>query len=151
MTVSQYKPKGIFKMEKKSNIKKIVIGIVGILVLALLCVGLWFINASSKKAPTEGKKSITVQINSPRDNYSFEQKYSTDEEYLGNFLESEKLIGFETSTYGRFIKSAQGFEANDEEQSWWCVLVNGESAVTGVDEIVIEDGAVYCLELKIGW
>jgi hypothetical protein len=30
-------------------------------------------------------------------------------------------------------------------------MVNGESAVTGVDEIVIEDGDAYLLELKIGW
>ncbi len=138
-------------MEKKSNTKKIVIGIAGVIILALLCVGLWFIKDLSKKEVVEGDKSITVQIISERDNYNFEKKYNTDEEYLGNFLEKENLIGFETSDYGRFIKSAQGFKANDAEQSWWCVMVNGESAVTGVDEIVIEDGAVYLLELKIGW
>ena len=138
-------------MEKKSNTKKIVIGIAGVLILALLCIGLWFLRESTQKDTIEGEKSITVQIISERDNYNFEQKYTTDEEYLGNFLESEKLIGFETSDYGRFIKSAKGFEANDEEQSWWCIMVNGESAVTGVDEIVIEDGDAYLLELKIGW
>lgn len=138
-------------MEKKSNTKKIVIGIAGVLILALLCVGLWFLRESTKKDTVEGEKSITVQIVSERDNYNFEQEYTTDEEYLGNFLESENLIGFETSDYGRFVKSAQGFEANDAEQSWWCIMVNGESAVTGVDEIVIEDGDIYLLELKIGW
>ncbi len=138
-------------MEKKSNIKKIVIGIVGVLVLALLCVGMWFIRDFATKDAVDGEKNITVQIVSERDNYSFEQTYKTSEEYLGNFLEKENLIGFEVSDYGRFIKSAQGFEANDAEQSWWCIMINGESAVTGVDEIIIEDGNVYLLELKIGW
>lgn len=151
MTDSPIIPERNFKMEKKSNIKKIVIGIAGVLILALLCVGMWFIRESAQKDPVEGGKSITVQIVSERDNYSFEQTYETTEEYLGNFLEKENLIGFETSDYGRFIKSAQGLEANDAEQSWWCVMVNGESAVTGVDEIVIEEGSVYLLELKIGW
>lgn len=151
VTASQYISERNFKMEKKSNIKKIVIGIAGVLILALLCMGMWFINRSAQKEATDGEKSITVQIVSERDSYNYEQNYTTDEQYLGSFLEKENLIGFENSTYGRFIKSAQGLNANDEEQSWWCVMVNGESAVTGVDEIVIEDGAVYLLELKIGW
>ncbi len=138
-------------MEKKSNAKKIVIGIVGVIVLALLCVGMWFISQSTKKDPESGDKSITVQIISEKNNYNFEEKYTTDEEYLGNFLEKENLIGFEESSYGRFVKSAKGIVANDADQSWWCIMVNGESAVTGVDEIVIEDGDVYLLELKIGW
>ncbi|MBR5513274.1 MAG: DUF4430 domain-containing protein [Ruminococcus sp.] len=138
-------------MKKKSGTKKIVIGIAGILILAILCAGMWFISQSAKKDTVSGDKSITVQIVSERDNYNFKQQYTTDEEYLGNFLEKENLIGFETSTYGRFIKSAHGFEANDSDQSWWCIMVNGESSVTGVDEIVIQDGDVYQLELKIGW
>ncbi len=138
-------------MKKKSNTKKIVIGIIGVLILVLICIGMWFISQSAKKDTVSGEKSITVQIISEKDNYNFEQKYTTDEEYLGNFLEKENLIGFEESSYGRFVKSAQGIETNDAEQSWWCIMVNGESAVTGVDEIIIEDNAVYLLELKIGW
>lgn len=138
-------------MEKKSNAKKIIIGIVGVLLLALLIAGMLFIREYTKKDAVKGEKSITVQVNAPSQDYSFEENYKTSEEYLGNFLESENLIGFETSQYGRYIKSAQGIEANGAEQSWWCVLVNGESSVTGVDEIVLEDGTVYTLELKIGW
>ncbi|MDE5855065.1 MAG: DUF4430 domain-containing protein, partial [Ruminococcus sp.] len=94
---------------------------------------------------------ITVQIESKRDKYSFEQSYNTDEEYLGNFLDKQGLIGFNESEYGRYITSVQGYELNDEEQSWWSISVNGESAMTGVDEIVINDNDVYLLELKIGW
>lgn len=138
-------------MEKKSNSKKIVIGIVGAVVLIALCVVMWCVYSSTRKEPVDGGKSITLQVKSERDSYSFEQVYETEAEYLGDFLEKENIIGFDSAEYGRYITSVQGMEANNEEQSWWSVMVNGESAVTGVDEIVVEDGAVYLLELKIGW
>ena len=136
--------------EKQSN-KKILIGIIGIIVLVILCVGMWFIYSKTREKPVEGSKKIIVQIESERDEYSFEQSYNTDEEYLGNFLDKQGLIGFNESEYGRYITSVQGYEANDAEQSWWSISVNGESAMTGIDEIVINDNDVYLLELKIGW
>lgn len=141
----------VVKMEKKSNLKKIVISIAGVLVLAVLCVLMLFLWNKNKDKPQEGLKNIVVQVQSDRDSYSFEQAYQTDEEFLGNFLASENLIGFNESEFGRYITSVQGYEAKDEEQSWWCIMVNGESAVTGVDEIAVEDGSTYLLELKIGW
>lgn len=138
-------------MEEKKNNKRLIAVIAGILILAVICVGLLFVYRSTKEETADVVKSITVQVESQRDNYSFNQTYSTDEQYLGDFLAKERLIGFDTSEYGRFITSVQGYAANDDEQSWWCVSVNGESAMTGVDEIAIADGDTYLLELKIGY
>lgn len=138
-------------MEEKKNNKKIIVIAAVIILLIALCTGMYFLYASTREQPVEGAKSVTVQVADERDNYSFEEKYNTDEQYLGNFLDSQGIIGFTESQYGRYITSVQGYEANDEEQSWWCISVNGESAVTGVDEIVINDGDVYMLELKIGY
>lgn len=138
-------------MEEKKNNKKIIVIAAVIILLIALCTGMYFLYASTREKPVEGAKSVTVQVADERDNYSFEEKYNTDEQYLGNFLDSQGIIGFTESQYGRYITSVQGYEANDEEQSWWCISVNGESAVTGVDEIVINDGDVYMLELKIGY
>lgn len=139
-------------MEKKKSNKKIIIAvIVGIVLLIGICIGMLIPYNANKKEPESGMKEITLQIESERDSYSFEEKYDTDEEYLGDFLDKEGIIGFDKSDYGRFITSVQGYEAKNEEQSWWSIAVNGESAVSGVDEIVIEDGCVYKLELKIGW
>ncbi len=131
--------------------KKIILIVVGIIALIGLAVGMWFISRSFKDEPAEGIKNITLQVVSERDSYDFEKKYGTEEEYLGDFLDKEGIIGFDTSEYGRFITSVNGYAASNDDQSWWNVMVNGESAVTGVDEIVIEDGAEYRLELKIGW
>lgn len=138
-------------MEEKKNNKRLIAIIAGILILAVVCVGLLFVYRSTREKAIEGGKSITVQVESQRDNYSFNQTYSTDEQYLGDFLDKEGLIGFDTSEYGRFITSVQGYAANDDEQSWWSISVNGESAMTGVDEIAIADGDTYLLELKIGY
>lgn len=142
-------------MEQTSNTnkskKKIILIIIGIIVLIGVAVGMWFLSRSFKDEPVEGGKNITLQVVSERDSYNFEEKYETEEEYLGEFLAKEGIIGFDTGEYGRYITSVNGYAAGNDDQSWWCVMVNGESAVTGVDEIVIEDGAEYLLELKIGW
>ncbi len=138
-------------MEEKKNNKRLIAIIAGIVILVAVCVGLIFVYKNTRETPTDDSKSITVQIVSERDNYSFEQNYSTDEQYLGDFLDNEGLIGYDTSEYGRFITSVQGYGTNTEEQSWWSISVNGEPAMTGVDEIVIADNDVYLLELKIGY
>ncbi|MCM1132588.1 MAG: DUF4430 domain-containing protein [Ruminococcus flavefaciens] len=137
-------------MEKNNN-KRLIAIIAGIVILIAVCTGLWFIYSSTREEPAEGGKSITLQVEDERDSYSFSETYSTDEQYLGDFLDKEGLIGFDTSEYGRYITSVQGYEAKSDDQSWWSISVNGESAMTGADEIVIADGDVYLLELKIGY
>ncbi len=134
-----------------SKNKKTVAVIIAVIVLIGVGVGLWFIYQSSKETPTEGEKLITVKVVSERDSYTFEQDYKTDEEYLGDFLEKEDLIQFDTTEFGRFIKGVKGYMSDDAEQSWWQVLVDGERALTGVDEIVVDDGKTYTLQLVIGW
>lgn len=138
-------------METKEKKKKIIIGIIIALSVAVICVIMGFIYNSTREDAVVGEKNITLQVVSERDNYSFEKEYETDEQYLGDFLANEGLIGYDTAEYGRFITSVQGYEASNDDQSWWSISVNGESAVTGVDEIILEDGSVYLLELKLGW
>lgn len=125
--------------------------IIGIVVLAAVAVALWFVYRANKDAPSAGNKTVTIEVLSERDNYSFKESYDTDKDYLGDLLEEEGLIEFTTSQFGRYINAVQGYKALDEDQSWWNILVNGESAMTGVDEIALADGDVYTLQLKIGY
>lgn len=134
-----------------SKTKKTVVIIVGVAVLIAAVAAMWFIYQSNRDTPTAGAKTITVKVISERDSYNFEKQYSTDEEYLGSFLEHQGLIDFDTSTYGRYITGVMGYKANTDEQSWWNILVDGVSATTGVDEIAVADGCVYTLQLVIGW
>lgn len=135
----------------KTSKKKILIGVIIALVLVILCGVMGWLYISTREEAVDGDKSITLQVISERDNYSFTQDYETNELYLGDFLANEGIIGYNEGEFGRYITSVQGYEAKDEEQSWWSISVNGESAVTGVDEIILEGGSVYLLELKIGW
>lgn len=138
-------------MEIKTNKKKVLIGVIIALVLVILCAAMGWLYLSTREEAVDGDKTITLQVVSERDSYSFTQDYETYELYLGDFLANEGIIGYDEGEFGRYITSVQGYEANDEEQAWWSISVNGESAVTGVDEIILEDGSVYLLELKIGW
>ena len=105
----------------------------------------------------EGKKSITVEIVSERDEYSFSEECTTEAEYLGDFLRAYEPCIWEDSTYGFYLIGFYNQETNAEmkedldNQYWWCVLINGESATTGAEQIVLEDGATYRLELMQGW
>ena len=52
------------------------------------------------------------------------------------------------------LKLAAKFRQMEEDltnQYWWSVLVNGESAVTGAEQIVLEDGVTYSFVLMQGW
>lgn len=133
------------------NLQKKIIAAAGFAVLALVCTTMLMIYDISQKAPVEGQKTVYIEAVSQRDDYSYSEKFTTSFEYLGDLLAEEGIIGYETGDYGRFITSVQGIEAKNEDQSWWCVYVNGETAVNGVDEIVLEDGSTYKLELTIGW
>ena len=131
--------------------KKIILTIAGVVFLIAAIAAMWFVYQANKPAANEGTKSITVKVISERDSYNFEKQYDTDEDYLGDFLEHQGLIEFDTSTYGRFITGVMGYKANTDEQSWWNILVDGESTTMGVDEIAIANGSVYTLQLVIGW
>ncbi len=128
--------------------KKIIIAVAGIIIIAIACVGMFVIYNNNKDEPEEGLKNITVQVESERDSYSFEEKYKTDEKYLGDFLDKKGLIGFDKSDYGRFITSVNGYKADyNVDKSYWAFYIDGEYAQTGIDQTVIKDGALYKLEL----
>jgi len=36
-------------------------------------------------------------------------------------------------------------------QEWWCLQVDGEDAMVGASQIVLEEGKAYSLILKVGY
>ncbi|MBR3771455.1 MAG: DUF4430 domain-containing protein, partial [Clostridium sp.] len=94
---------------------------------------------------------VSVEIVNENENYQKTYDYETEEQTLGGLLDKEGLIEAEDSEYGKFITAVEGMKADDSKEQWWCVLVNGESAQTGIDGIQLEDGASYTLEMKTGY
>lgn len=47
---------------------------------------------------------------------------------------------FEIEEEGGFINSINGIEAEDGEPYFWSIQINGEDAMTGAEDYIVEDG-----------
>ena len=96
--------------------------------------------------PTEPGVAFTVEI-VHKDGTKKTLELKSDKAYVGDVLDEQNLIEYDTGTYGKFIKIADGEKAvYDEDGAYWAFYVNGEYAQFGVDQTPIEEGKVYKLE-----
>ena len=123
--------------------------VVGFAVLALLIAGSVFAWFKFGPKPTEGSKTITVQM--VYDDVDKTVTLKTDEQYLRGALEAQQLLKGEESQYGLFVKEVDGRVADDLKQEWWCLTKGGEMVMTGVDMTPIADGDKFELTLKVGY
>ena len=120
------------------------------LVLALMMCAAVFAGCSKGGGNGGEKKSVTVTV-THKDGSAKDFTYETTEEMLGPVLEQEGLIEGEDSQYGLFIKTVDGYTADESNQEWWNLTVDGESAMTGIDSTPIEEGKKYGLALTVGY
>ncbi len=132
-------------MSKK---KKITLISVFIAVVAVAAIAAVVLNQTST---AEGMKNFKVQIVSERDGYDQTTDCRSDAEYLGEYLRTMDDIQYQESDYGIYITGINGMEEDLDNQYWWCISVNGETAVTGADEIPLQDGDTYSFTLTQGW
>ena len=127
--------------------KKILLAVIALVVVAAVMVGVYF---ATRPEPVDGQKTITVTV-VHKVGTSKDFTYKTQEEYLGPVLQSEGLVEGEMGEYGLFITAVDGETADySVDQSWWMLCVGEESATTGADAVVIEDGGLYKLIYTIG-
>ncbi len=70
----------------------------------------------------------------------------TAAETLRGALEQENLVKGEEGPYGLYIKEVNGESAVYEtDGAYWAVYIGEETAMSGVDEIKLTDGALYKL------
>ena len=115
-------------MEEKRNLRKERVGVV-----------------SSNK----GDKTITVTVVNKESEKDFE--INTDAEMLRGALDEIDLVQGEEGEFGLFIKTVDGYTADEAAQEWWCVTKGGEVHMTGVSETVIADGETYELTFTVGY
>ena len=114
-----------------------------LVVVALLLLGLWYVNRPQGQA---GDKTITVEV-VHADESSREFTYQTSEEFLGPVLIEEGLAQGEESTYGLFITTVDGETA--EGNQWWCITQDGQMVETGADTTPIADGDHFELTMSV--
>ena len=132
-------------MNKKQKITLVSV-FAAILIIAAIVAG-----ALNYREPQAGKKKFQVEVVSDRDGYSETTEYTSDAEYLGEFLRTMDGCEWQESGYGIYITGFDGMMEDLDNQYWWSVSVNGESSMTGADEIPLTDGDVYNFILKQGW
>lgn len=127
--------------------RKIIIAVVAVVALIAALVGVYF---ATRPATTAGSKSFTVEV-THKDGSEKTFSYSTDAEYVGEVLLDEGLISGEDGEYGLYILEVDGEKAvYEEDGAYWALLVNGEYAMTGVDQTPVVDGDVIGLVYTVG-
>ena len=127
--------------------KKWIVGIVALALVAALMAGaylLWMPKA------TQGAKALQVEV-VHQDGSSRALALQTDQEFLRGALEEVSLISGEESAYGLFVKTVDGYTADDSKQEWWCFTKGGEDLFTGVDATPVADGDRFEITLKTGY
>jgi hypothetical protein len=134
-------------MESKKNTKKIIIGFIGLVILATVMILLY---NQFKQKSVEGSKKITAEVISD-DGTSKSFDIQTDEEYLRGALEQIGLISGTESDYGLFVTTVNGRVADETKQEWWCFTLNGGTVNTSVDATPIKDGDHFEITLTVGY
>lgn len=132
-------------MNKKQKIILVSV-FAAILVIAAIVAG-----ALNYRETQAGKKEFQVEVISDRDGYSKTTEYTSDAEYLGEFLRTMEGCEWQERDYGIYITGFDGMMEDMDNQYWWSVSVNGESSMTGADEIPLTDSDVYNFTLMQGW
>ncbi len=99
-------------------------------------------------APTEGEKTVTIQIVDDQ-KQTTTYKVNTDAEYLRQALEGCKGLTFmgTEGPYGLMLQTINGVTANyDKNQAWWSIYVNEELGNYGLDQQPVADGDTFRIE-----
>ena len=135
-------------MKQWSRKQKVIVIAVFAVILLVAGIGAGALN---REQTQDGLKHFSVEIVSERDNYSSAADCESEEEILGGYLRTLEGCEWQESEYGIYITGFEGMKEDMDNQYWWCILINGESATTGADEIPLQEGDTYRFELVQGW
>ena len=128
--------------------KKLVIAVIAFVAVIAVLAGVYF---ATRQDPTQGKKAYTGTVVHTDGSENFFEGYS-DAEYLGTVLLESGAVEDNQDQYGLYILVADGEEASwEKDQAYWSVYVGDEPAVTGADQIVLEDGGIYSVVYTVGF
>lgn len=133
------------EMETRKSNKKMIIGATTLLVL--IAAFLIIFNVFREK-PVAGSKAITLEVLN-QEGQTSEYKVQTDAEFLRQAMEEAKDFTFdgEEGDFGFTLYTINGETHNwNVDGSYWCVYVNGEYGMYGIDSQPVKDGDIYRFE-----
>ena len=126
--------------------KKIVLTISVLLSAALL--GIAYFAFVAPKTQT-GAKTVTIQIVIPPKELQKTFTYHTDRTYVAELLKdkaNELQPQTKNSQYGEYLTAMLGIKA-DASKEYYHIQVNGKDAITGISQLLLEDGKTYTFTL----
>lgn len=132
-------------METRKSNRKMIIGAAALVVLiaALLIIFNVF-----REKPVAGNKAIILEVLN-QEGQTSEYQVQTDAEFLRQAMEEAKDFTFdgEEGDFGFTLYTINGETHNwNVDGSYWCVYVNGEYGMYGIDSQPVKDGDVYRFE-----
>ncbi|NLO82704.1 MAG: DUF4430 domain-containing protein [Clostridiales bacterium] len=126
--------------------------IIAIVAVILLLVAIyWVYSTFISPKGEEGKKQVTIHVVISKEDIDQTFEYTTEHEFLYDLLkEKEKELGasFQSYDFGVMVTGMMNYVADESQQEFFHIAVNGEDATTGPQEIPLKDGDVYKFELK---
>ena len=121
-----------------------------VLIALVMVVGLLMSGCSILKPKGNNEiKNFTVTI-THKDGSQKVLTCTSDAEMVGDYLLSEGIVKGENGQYGLYIHEADGERAIAEEDgAYWAFYIDGEYALTGIDQTVLEDGKHYELRYEV--
>jgi hypothetical protein len=75
----------------------------------------------------------------------------TDKKTVGDALVEVNLIAGEEAQYGLYVKTVNGETLDyNKDKMYWSFYIDGEYAMTGVDQTKIEAGKAYAFKAEKG-
>lgn len=96
----------------------------------------------------EGSKQFYLTV-TDGDGNQYDYTVNTDAETVGEALLELGLIAGDETEYGLYVKEVNGFVADyDTDGTYWAFYIDGEYAMTGVDQTEITEGSTYTLQVE---
>ncbi len=93
----------------------------------------------------DGAKTLIVEVKAEDQTVTF--TINTDKKTVGEALFEHNLIDGDEGDYGLYVKVVNGITADfDKNQRYWAFYIDGEVAMSGVDNTEIKEGVIYRLE-----
>lgn len=112
-------------------------------VLLIAALAVLFTGCGKKSEPKVEGKTFTVVV-ADLDGNETSIELTSDKATVGEALLEEGLIAGEEGSYGLYVTSVNGIALDwDKDKKYWAFYIDGEYAVTGVDQTELTQGAVY--------
>lgn len=120
-----------------------------LLALILAILTLVSLTACGAAKEAEGPKVTFTLTVVDVDGNETTHEIETTKKTVGDALLEEGMIEGEESEYGLYIKSVNGIVADYETTgTYWAFYIDGEYAMTGVDQTDIVEGTAYMLKVE---